>query len=238
MAACPNCSNPMTLQSYDARTAPRPIEIDACPTCRLLWFDQWESNNLAPRGVLTLFQYIGAATMQPAIEIKANMNCIRCRVRLDPTRDLQRTTPFTYWRCGKGHGRLITFHQFLREKNFIRTPSPPELARLRETIRQISCSQCGAPINLATDNACPHCAAPIAMIDPDSVARAIKELNTASSANDINSPSATKVISDAQIDAMFELERTASHHSREADFDLVTIGAQAIGAAIGIFLSS
>src|SRR5436190_2127096 len=131
MAACPNCSESMTAERYDARLAPKPIEVDACKTCRLLWFDQWESTNLSPRGVLGLFQYIGAATGLPSQPIKSQFNCIRCKTRLIPTRDVQRTTPFTYWRCDRGHGKLITFHQFLREKNFIRTPSPPELARLR-----------------------------------------------------------------------------------------------------------
>src|SRR5438105_13907833 len=120
MAACPNCNSEMTLERFDARTSPKPIEIDTCKTCRLLWFDSWESTSLAPRGVLALFQYIGAATGQPPVPIKSSFNCLRCGIRLDPTHDLQRTTPFTYWRCGMGHGRLITFHQFLREQNFIR----------------------------------------------------------------------------------------------------------------------
>lgn len=236
MAACPNCMNPMTTQALDARLTTKPIEVDACRTCRLIWFDQWESTTLAPRGVLALFQYIGAATGQPSVPLAANFKCVRCTIRLDFTRDLQRTTPFNYWRCSMGHGRLISFNQFLREKNFLRTPSPPELARLRETIRQISCSQCGAPINLATDNGCSHCGAPIAVIDPESVARQVKELSEASAAG--QSAAATKTITDAQIDAMFELERAGRRHQDEADYDLVAIGAQAIGAALGVWLAS
>lgn len=238
MAACPNCSIPMITQRFDARLAARPIEIDTCRTCRLLWFDQWESTNLAPRGVLELFQYIGGATAQPAIALKSSFNCTRCRIRLDATRDIQRTTPFTYWRCSMGHGRLIGFNQFLREKNFIRTPSPPELARLRETIRQISCSQCGAPINLVTDNACSHCSAPIAMIDPESVTKAIAALTTHTPVGEASAADATRAVSDAQIEAIFRMERSARMHPNEVEFDLVAIGAQAIGAAIGAFLSS
>ena len=229
----------MTTETFDARMAPRPIEVDACKSCRLLWFDTWESTNLAPRGVLGLFQYIGGATGLPSTSIESHFNCIRCRIRLDPTRDLQRTTPFTYWRCSMGHGKLITFHQFLREKNFIRTPSPPELAKLRETIRQISCSQCGAPIDLAKDNACSHCAAPIAMIDPEGVARQVKELSEATAAPDVTANAKTRTaIIDAQLDAMLELERQRRMNHREIDVDLVSIGAQAIGGLLSLWLSS
>lgn len=238
MAACPNCSNPMTLESFDSRLSTKPIEIDTCRTCRLFWFDQYESINLSPRAVLSLFQYIGAATSLPAVPMKSSFNCVRCRVKLDFTRDLQRTTAFTYWRCGQSHGKLISYHQFLREKNFIRTPSPPELAKLRETIRQISCSQCGAPIDLAHDSACSHCGAPIAMIDPDGIARQVKALSDSSAAPDPDAAAgARNTIMGAQIDAMFELERLNRIETRERHVDLVSLGAQAIGAAIGAWLS-
>ena len=239
MAACPNCNQPMSTEQFDARMAPRPIEVDACQPCRLLWFDKWESTNLAPRGVLGLFQYIGGSTSLPATPVQSYFDCIRCRIRLDPTRDLQRTTPFTYWRCSMGHGKLITFHQFLREKNFIRTPSPPELAKLRETIRQISCSQCGAPIDLAKDNACSHCAAPIAMIDPEGVARQVKELSEATAPPDATANAkARSAIIDAQLEAMLELERQRRMERHQIDVDLVSIGAQAIGGVLSLWLSS
>ena len=228
----------MTSTRFDARVHTHPIEVDGCSKCHLLWFDQWESIQLAPRGILELFQYIGGTAGHAVMPIKSRFNCVRCGIRLDPTRDLQRTTAFTYWRCGMGHGKLISFHQFLREKNFIRTPSPPELARLRETIRQISCSQCGAPIDLAKDSACKHCAAPIAMIDPESVARQVKQLMDASQASDPEAQAkARNKVLDAQFDALFELERQRRVERNERDVDLISIGAQAIGVAIGAWLS-
>lgn len=51
-----------------------------------------------------------------------------------------------------------------------------ELARLRYTVRQISCSQCGAPVDLTAESACPHCGAPITLIDSDGVAKALQDL--------------------------------------------------------------
>ena len=143
--------------------------------CNLFWFDKSESVRLTPKAVLELFQYIGKAGSARKTLATA-FGCPLCSAALALTQDVQRTTRFTYWRCPRDHGRLTTFHQFLREKNFIRAPSPSELAKLRDTVRQISCSQCGAPVDLATDGACTHCGAPVALIDPDGVAKALRDL--------------------------------------------------------------
>jgi len=161
---------------------------------------------------------------------------------LEPTKDLQRTTPFTYWRCDFNHGRLISFNQFLREKNFIRTPSPAELVRLRETIRQVSCSQCGAPIDLAAGSACSHCGAPIALIDPDSIAKAIRQLTTAANAGSdagANAEAATRAaLVNAQIDAFLEVERARLHEEQAPEHvDVLAVGARALGALVGAFLA-
>ncbi len=124
------------------------------------------------KSVLEVFQFIGRAG-RATNTLAAQFNCPVCSVALALTHDLQRTTRFTYWRCRNDHGQLITFHHFLREKNFIRSPSPAELAKLRATVRQVACSQCGAPVDLANATACTHCGAPVALIDPDGVAKAL-----------------------------------------------------------------
>jgi hypothetical protein len=227
----------MSTQALDAQVSMRPVEVDACPHCRLFWFDQWDSNRLAPRAVLNLFQFIGATAGHTPTPLASRFNCLRCHNALDLTRDLQRTTAFTYWRCSLGHGRLIGFNQFLREKNFIRAPSPAELARLRATVKQISCSQCGGPIDLAADSACSHCAAPIALIDPDGVAKTVQELavREQGSQADANGTATRKALNDAQIEALFNLEHV---RQREGQNDLLAIGAGAIGALIGAFLGT
>jgi hypothetical protein len=181
MIPCPNCGLTMASREADASISMKPVQVDACASCRLFWFDRYESTSLAPRATLGLFQYIGASARASLTPLASRFGCPRCKTALEPTKDLQRTTPFTYWRCDFGHGRLISFNQFLREKNFIRTPSPAELARLRETVKQVSCSQCGAPVDLAHASACGHCGAPIALIDPDSVAKALQQLTMAAS---------------------------------------------------------
>jgi hypothetical protein len=220
----------MTSQAVEAHGAMRPLEINACAACNLYWFDKSESVRLAPRAVLGLFEYIGrcGTARKP---LATSFDCPRCSVPLAATRDLQRTTPFTYWRCRNDHGRLITFHQFLREKNFIRAPSPAEFAKLRATVRQISCSQCGAPIDLATDSACTHCRAPVALIDPEGVAKALQDLARAPpAAAGANADAVRTALSDAQVNAIFDLERM--QQKSERNDDLVAIGAAAIGALV------
>lgn len=230
----------MVSRTAEVSVTARPVEIDACPTCRLFWFDQFESTSLKPRATLDLFQYIASTATERITPLASRFSCPRCDVRLEPTRDLQRTTVFTYWRCDFRHGRLISFNQFLREKNFIRAPSPAELAQLRGTIRTVSCSQCGAPVDLAAASACGHCGAPIALIDPDGVAKALRQLTqpgsaTATTTTDDSGTSAT--LRDAQIDALLDLERRRLHRETEREIDMVSIGAQAIGALLGALLA-
>jgi hypothetical protein len=78
---------------------------------------------------------------------------------------MQRDTRFNYWRCPQEHGRFIRFFDFLREKNFIRTLAPHEVNELRQSMQTVSCSNCGAPIDLAGTSVCAHCGSPISILD-------------------------------------------------------------------------
>lgn len=223
---------PQAAEAYGAVV--RSIEIGCCAPCTLLWFDESASVRLTPKAVLGLFQLIGRVGAARNA-LAANFGCPRCQGTLTFTHDLQRTTRFTFWRCPNDHGQLITFNQFLAEKNFIRPPSADELAKLRATVRQVNCSQCGAPINLASDSACPHCGAPIALVDSDGVAKALHDLVAASATPPTaNQDAARTALSDAQINALFDAERI---REREGNHDLIAIGAAAIGAVLGGLLA-
>ena len=80
--------------------------------------------------------------------LATRLQCARCDLRLIDTHDRQRDTPFRYWRCGRRHGRFITFFDFLREKDFVRPLTPAQVAELRAQVRSVNCSNCGAPIDL------------------------------------------------------------------------------------------
>jgi hypothetical protein len=76
------------------------------------------------------------------------------------------------------------------------------------------------------------------LIDPDSIAKALKELEAATangSAPPASAEAARTAMTNAQIDALFDLER--SRERDEHHGDLLAIGAHAIGAALGAFFA-
>ena len=224
----------MADQAVEAYSGAGPLEVGRCAPCNLLWFDRSGSISLTPRAVLGLFQYIGTAAGAARTPLASTFRCPRCSDALALTYDLQRSTRFTYWRCANDHGQLFTFNQFLREKNFIRNPTLAELNKLRETVRQISCSQCGGPIDLTKDTACTHCGAPIALVDPDGVAKAVHDLTIGQGSTAPATQEQTSVaLSNAQLDAFFNQERIDEH---EGSHDLLAIGVAAVGAALGAML--
>ena len=139
------------------------VDVDVCTQCRAFWFEPFETLHLTPASTLELFKRI--AETPPGGAFPAKSECPTCGAALVLTHDRQRNTPFTYWRCDRGHGRFTPFLDFLREKDFVKPLSPQQIAELRENVRTIHCGNCGAPIDLAHDSACAHCGAPLSMLD-------------------------------------------------------------------------
>ena len=150
--------------------------IDICHPCGALWFDKWKDLTLTPGSVLRLFVVIN--DNQPAHKnlLGDNLACPRCHVRLLLTTDMQRNTRFQYWRCPAEHGHFITFFQFLREKNFVRPLDAAEVARLKENVKSVTCSSCGAPVDLNVGSVCPYCRAPLSMLDAQQVNTVVEQL--------------------------------------------------------------
>jgi hypothetical protein len=57
----------------------------------------------------------------------------------------------------------------------VRVLAPAEMARVRAEVKQLRCSGCGAMIDLARDNACSYCGAPIAILDANAVETALRD---------------------------------------------------------------
>jgi hypothetical protein len=176
---CPACSTELTREIVDGHYGRR-LEIDLCRRCGAFWFDRQESMTLGPGAVLRLFVLIDDATKKLGAEgrqpLPEHLACPHCHAPLVRTFDVQRATRFTYWRCPGEHGRLITFGEFLREKNFVRPLSGPELAELRKNVKQIVCSSCGAPVDLERASACGYCRAPVSVLDARQVEKIVAEL--------------------------------------------------------------
>jgi len=167
---CPGCAAtmmPLALEGHLGTT----IDIDVCAACRTIWFDRFEELRLTPQATLKVFGVISESADRPAAPLPTALHCPRCNARLLLTHDIQRNTRFQYWRCDGGHGRLITFIDFLREKDFVRPLTPQQIVELRQNIQAINCSNCGAAINLLTDSVCPHCGSALSILDLPQMAR-------------------------------------------------------------------
>jgi hypothetical protein len=168
----------MSQEVVDSRLG-TPITVDVCLPCQVFWFDTHNSLNLAPGAVLKLFQIIGQQALTPGSAITNEPLCPRCNIQLVLTHDFQRNTKFQYLRCPSDHGHLITFVDFLREKDFIRPLSPQQIVELRQSVPSVNCSNCGAPIDLAKNSTCPHCGAPLSMLDLKRAGALVAELQAA-----------------------------------------------------------
>ena len=172
---CPNCRGAMQTESLVAHLGTT-VTIDVCLPCQVFWFDSRESLRLTPGAVLKLFRIIGDQAMAPRTPGSAKLVCPRCTKRLLLTHDQQRNTRFQYLRCPLDHGRLITFVDFLREKDFIRPLSPQQIDELRQNVQMIHCSNCGAPIDLTKISSCAHCGSPLSMLDMKQAGALVAEL--------------------------------------------------------------
>jgi uncharacterized protein YbaR (Trm112 family) len=172
---CPSCIQPMSREAFE-RNYGTPVPVDLCHPCAAFWFDRWEDLSLTPGAVLRLFVVINDNQPAQRSPLGTNLACPLCRAPLAFTNDIQRTTRFQYWRCPSEHGHFITFFEFLREKNFIRPLSPAEVSKLRQNVRTVTCSSCGAPIDLNAGSACAYCRAPLSMLDAAQVNTVVQAL--------------------------------------------------------------
>jgi hypothetical protein len=181
---CPGCAAANTTLTLGSRFG-RAISVESCSQCGTFWFDELESPQLSPGAILTLFGLIGdtAATPHPAPTV---LRCPACSRHLLLTHDQQRRTTFEYWRCDADHGRLITFYNFLREKDFIKPLSPEQLQELRNNLQTVRCSSCGAPIDVMHTSSCTHCGTVLSLLDMHQAARLLTELRQAAAPRPID----------------------------------------------------
>lgn len=178
---CPGCAAPMIEHTLAAHMGAS-VTIDACLSCQAFWFDGRESLQLTPASTLRLFRIVGERAASARHPLPAVTPCPRCGLRLTPVEDMQRSTRFRYRRCARGHGRFITFFDFLREKQFIKPLSSQQIADLRAHVQTVNCSSCGAPIDLMRASACAYCGSPLSMLDVIHAASLIEQLREASAA--------------------------------------------------------
>ncbi len=227
-APCPACRGPM--QAFRCKRQPHgEVVLDLCFTCQGIWFDEFESAQMAPAGILELFRLTHEHrddTRQPWRDI---LSCPRCNERLIQGLDRTKNGNFSYHRCPQRHGRFNSFSAFMCEKGFVRQLNGAEIAELAAKVQTIRCSGCGAPVDIRRENACTHCRSPIVILDPEAVEKALADFGTRAHKQEHLDPHAFA-------DALIANERLKSQSDREKKksaldtdiTDLVLGGAEAL----------
>ena len=197
----------MTSLKLDGRLAGA-VELDLCFPCQGLWFDDYESQQIAPGGIVELFRQVQAHRDQPRLPLADLLYCPRCHERLVKSLDVVKSGRFTYHRCLQKHGRFITFGQLMIEKGFVRQLTGAEIEALKARVSIVRCSACGAPVDIRVDAACSHCRAPIAILDPDAVDKALAAYRQAEIKRTTLDP-------EALAEAILSAERERSRRGRE-----------------------
>ncbi len=209
---CPACRREMKQWTLDGRSGE--VTTDVCAACQAFWFDSLESLNLTPGSTLMLMKFIGESTSQKRLPLPERLSCPRCDGLLLATHDLQRNMRFSYWRCRNEHGKFISFFDFLKEKNFIHPLTADQIKELRKNMQTVNCSNCGAPVDLERNMACPFCRSPISMLDMKQPQALLEQLKQAAAPRPADPQLPAKLIM-AKLDAM----RSVSAFDRDLGHD-------------------
>jgi hypothetical protein len=156
------------------------VVLDLCFECQGIWFDDFESAQITPGGIVNLFKLLHEHHDDQRLPLREPLQCPRCKEKLLHGLDVAKHGgQFNYHRCPQKHGRFITFAQFMIEKGFVRQLNPAEIDELSARIGIIRCMGCGAPVDIRKDHACTHCRAAITILDPDAVEQALTRYQTA-----------------------------------------------------------
>lgn len=176
---CPSCRQTMTKQRFE-RLHHGEVILDLCFACQGIWFDEFESVQITPGGIVRLFELLHQHHDDPRQPLRDPMHCPRCHERLLHGLDVAKHGGrFNYHRCLQKHGRFTTFAQFMIEKGFVRQLNPAEIDALSAKVGIIRCMGCGAPVDIRRDHACGHCRAPITILDPGAVEQALNRFQDA-----------------------------------------------------------
>ena len=200
------------------------VDVDVCMECQSIWFDAHEHLQLTPGATLKLFHVIGENVARPVWQDKDVAHCPRCRAQLRKTFDLQRATRFEYYRCPNQHGRLTSFFDFLKEKDFIKPLLPHQVAEIRKYAHSVNCSNCGAPVDLVANAHCSHCGSPLTMLDLDQADRLIEQLKAADHPKTID-PALPLALAKAKRDTELIFRAFETRHQWDENQSLDLVGA-------------
>lgn len=171
--ACPRCAAPMSHLALAGHGA-RPVVVDHCATCRLVWFDALESVQLSGLGWVRLLRELqrGAPHEPVAPMPDAPLQCPSCRAALKAVHNRTRFGRFPALECPQRHGHLHGHAGVLAERGLVRPLLPAERRALAQEHRVLDCFNCGARCDGSTEQ-CSYCASPLVVIDLPRLADAL-----------------------------------------------------------------
>ena len=150
------------------------VELDLCFSCHGIWFDPQENLKLSPAAVVALFRLMHTHRGDVRQPLALKMACPRCSQALAQGFDVVKSGRYITYRCPQRHGRFSAFSSFMIEKGFVRQLTSSEVDDMARRVAVISCTSCGAPVDLRKDHACPHCRSAFSLLDPQAVERALQ----------------------------------------------------------------
>jgi hypothetical protein len=154
-----------------------PMTVDVCSACRGFWFDAGEQFRLTSAATLVLLRRVEASRTTERRRMGPRPLCPRCHLALGITYDLMGDDRYHYFRCPDRHGIFMPFFEFLRSQKLVRGLTPEELDALKRKLVPIHCPSCGAPIDLQTQTRCESCGSGLAVIDPEHLEDALRQLD-------------------------------------------------------------
>lgn len=172
MIPCPRCggrcAHLLLAGRYD-----RVVEVEHCGACRLVWFDQLESVQLAGLGWVSLLGSLQQGAGLAIPEGKAGgLGCPRCSAALKTVQNRSRYGSFAALECPRGHGHLHTHAGVLAERGLVRGLLPAERSALQSGRRRLACLNCGASSDGSSER-CRHCDTPLLVMDLPRLAQAL-----------------------------------------------------------------
>jgi Zn-finger nucleic acid-binding protein len=236
---CPGCRQPMEPVPLEG-TYRGPMTIDVCTACRGFWFDAGEQFRLTPAATLLLVRRVEASRDTPRQRMGTRLPCPRCHVVLGLTYDLIRDDKYRYFRCPSQHGVFMPFFEFLRSQNLVRGLTPQEVDALRTQVVSVTCSSCGAPIDLQTQTKCDSCGSGLAIVDLDHLGDALRQLDAdaRAAAPAIGAPPPLppeEIIADwrAEVEARRRMEADRDDDRVDTHVDLLDVGATLLTRLLG-----
>jgi hypothetical protein len=170
-ARCPSCQAAMAVHRFQRQLGGE-LTLDLCFACQGIWFDEYESAQLAPAGVLELFRLLHAqhADSAPALA-PAVLHCPRCREAAAGLPGQHARRPLRLPAAARNGTAAYSGFCGLHDREGLRAPARRRRNRRtwRARCRPSAARAAARRWTSAATTVCRHCRSPIVVLDPDAV---------------------------------------------------------------------